>query len=490
MQRTDTALLLAVAAGLVALHMLTNGAYGFHRDELATFTDAQSLAWGYVGVPPVTPFLARAAWSVFGASLIGLRAFAVLAMALAFVLTGLMTRALGGGRWGQLAAALAAAISPVALSAGTLYQYVSLDYLCWVMAAYGMARLFASDDPRWFAYVGAVVGLGMLTKYTMAFFAAGIVAGVVLTPARRWLRGPWPWIGVALAFIVFSPNLLWLVHHDFITLDFLASIHARDIRLGRTGAFFSGQFWVATSLFAVPLWIAGAYFLFFTDEGRRFRALGWMFVVALALVAVSRGRDYYLAPAYPMLFAAGAVWIEQRSRMSRGVVCVLLVMGGMTSAAPVLPVAPVGSSWWRLADHINGGNFNEQLGWPELAETLAHIRDTLPADERASAGIFTGDTAQAGAIDIYGAPFALPHAISGTNGHWFRGYGDPPPSPLIVVGVPREIVLRAFVACHDAGRIENRFGVDNTSIAGKEIFVCDAPREPWPQFWRHIRHYG
>jgi 4-amino-4-deoxy-L-arabinose transferase-like glycosyltransferase len=200
---SDLGVLVLWATAGVLLHAVTNGQYGFHHDELATLDDARSLAWGYVAYPPLTPFLARIAFILFGPSLIGLRFFAAVAMGLVLVLTGLMARHLGGGRQAQIVAALAAAIGGVAFSAGTLFQYVSFDYLWWVAAAYFMVRLLASEDPRWCLAVGAAIGLGMLTKYTMLFLALGIAAGFLFTPARRYLRSPWLWFGVALAFVIF-----------------------------------------------------------------------------------------------------------------------------------------------------------------------------------------------------------------------------------------------------------------------------------------------
>ena len=143
---SDLGVLVLWATAGVLLHTVTNGQYGFHHDELATLDDARSLAWGYVAYPPLTPFLARIAFILFGPSLIGLRFFAAVAMGLVLVLTGLMARHLGGGRQAQIVAALAAAIGGVALSGGTLFQYVSFDYLWWVAAAYFMVGLLASDE--------------------------------------------------------------------------------------------------------------------------------------------------------------------------------------------------------------------------------------------------------------------------------------------------------------------------------------------------------
>jgi hypothetical protein len=495
---SDFAVLVLWATAGVLLHTVTNGQYGFHRDELATVDDGRSLAWGYVAYPPLTPFLARIAFILFGPSLLGLRAFAAVALGVVLVLTGLMARHLGGGRQAQIVAALAAAIGGVAFSGGTLFQYVSFDYLWWVAAAYFMVRLLASDDSRWCLAIGAAVGLGMVTKYTMMFLVVGIAAGFLFTPARRYLRSPWLWCGIALAFVIFLPNFLWQIRHHFVSLDFLKSIHARDIRAGRTGTFVLDQFWTATNPPTVPLWLAGLCYLFATQDGKRYRPIGWMFIIPFALFVIGRGRGYYMAPAYPMLFAAGAVWGERwvatlnsrRARVIRGITWRFLAIGGLVVAAIVLPIAPPGSLWWQLADKANGGNFSEEIGWPELVETVASIRDSLPVEAQSGLGILTGDSGQAGAINLYGRALRLPRAICGMNSHWLRGYGDPPPETVIVVGMSRDFVQSAFESCQIAGHVSNHFGIKNSTIRDTDIFVCHSLRQPWPRFWQGFQYYG
>src|SRR5476649_1184065 len=181
----DLGALAALALAFLVLHCLTNHQYGFHRDELATLDDARHLAWGYVAYPPVTPAFGRLALELFGPSLVGFRFFSALAASVAMVLTGLIARELGGSRWAQLVAAMAGAIAPVALSMGALFQYVAFDFLWWVLLALLLVRLLKHDDPRGWLGVGAVIGLGMLTKYTMGFLAVAVAVAVLLTSARR-----------------------------------------------------------------------------------------------------------------------------------------------------------------------------------------------------------------------------------------------------------------------------------------------------------------
>jgi 4-amino-4-deoxy-L-arabinose transferase-like glycosyltransferase len=309
--RTNTLVLFGIAAGIALVHLLTNSRYGFHRDELQTLSDALHLDWGFVAYPPLTPFLERIGLGAFGISLVGLRLFSVIAQAAAIVVTGFMARELGGGRLAQVTAALVVAFSPVPLFSGTEFQYTSFDYLWWVLAAYFVIRLLKSENPRWWLAIGAVVGLGLMTKYTMAFLVTGMVGGMLLTRARRWFLSPWFWAGALATAVIFLPNLVWQVRHDFISLHFLHHIHVRDVGEGRANGFWRDQFLICVNLFATPLWIAG---LLFYLRDRRYRLLAWMYLIPLALFVVGKGRGYYLASAYPMLIAMGAVaganWLD------------------------------------------------------------------------------------------------------------------------------------------------------------------------------------
>ena len=485
----DTVLLIAIALGRLLVHVLTNGHYGFHRDELATLDDARYLAWGYVAYPPVTPFLARVALELFGASAAGLRSLGAVAQCAAIVLTGLMAHELGGRRWAQAAAALAVAIAPVSILWGALFQYSGLDYLWWVLAAYCAARLLRTEDPRWWLGIGVAIGLGMMTRYTMGFLALGITGGVLLTPARRDLLSKWLWMGVAASLLIFLPNLIWQIQHNFISLDFLRFLHARDVRIGRADGFLIQQLFVPANLFTVPLWAAGLWFYFATPPRKRYRLLGWMFVIPFVLFAAAKGREYYTAGSYPLLFAGGAVWAEHRiapRRMPAGIALVL----GAAFGAILVPIGSVNSWWWiQVASRVD--DFREEVGWPELVETIAGIRDTLPAKVRPGLGILAGNYGEAGAINLYGPEYGLPKAISGVNSYWLRGYGDPPPRTLIVVGLSHAALDPYFENCEVAGHVTNRYGVKNEETREHpDIFVCRGWRQPWPEFWKQFRRYG
>jgi LPXTG-motif cell wall-anchored protein len=492
--RTTTYLMLGVALAIALLHLLTNSRYGFHRDELQTLSDALHLDWGFVAYPPFTPLVERIGIGIFGFSLVGLRLFSVIAQAAAIVVTGFVARELGGGRLAQITAALAVALSPLPLFEGTEFQYSTFDYLWWVLIAYFLIRLLKTEDPRWWLAIGATVGVGFMTKYTMAFFVAGILGGMLLTRARRYFLSPWFWCGAALALLIFLPNIVWQVRHGFISLHFLQHIHARDVGEGRANGFVRAQFLICANLFAAPLWIGGLV-AFLRDW--KYRLLAWMYLIPLVLFVIGKGRGYYLAAAYPMLMAMGAAagerWLASLPRIWRRTMQATFFTGlalvGLYICALVVPLASGG----RLKEFAlrNNGDLREEIGWKQLVRSVAGVRDSLPQEHQAGVGVLVGNYGEQGAIEVLGRPYHLPAPISGTNSAWLRGYPTPPPSTLIVVGLSRRYADRMLTSCRLAGHNGNSLGVHNEeSVDHPDIFVCGPPRLPWPQFWKKYQAFG
>ena len=492
--RNDFALLVSIAAGTLLVHMLAAGRYGFNRDELTFLEDARHLAWGYVAYPPLTPFFGRLALALFGTSLVGFRFFSALVQAITVVLTGCMAKDMGGGRAAQVVAACASI--PFSLGVGALMQYMSFDYFSWVLTAFFFVRLLKSSNPPYFLLIGASIGLGMLAKYTMLFFAIGVLAGILLSDARKYFRTIWPWLGLLVSLLIVAPNFLWQVQHHFVTYDFLRFIHQRDVAEGLTQSFLPDQ--LEMTLLSFPLWIAGLYFCLRTREGRNFRGLAWTFVVTLILFVLAKGRGYYLAPAYPMLYAAGGVWGERwlttltaaRMKTVRATIAAALALSILGAMAVALPLAPIHSRWFRLADKVNL-TLRDEIGWEDLVSTLAQVRDSLPAESRAHLGILAENYGEVGAINLYGPSRGLPRAISGVNSSWERGYGDPPPQILMIVGFPRAFVEANFDSCALAAQNTNSLGVVNEETTERrDIFLCGLPKAGWQQFWRTFQFYA
>jgi hypothetical protein len=493
-RRSEWAILLGIAAMITLVHLATNGRYGFHRDELQFLSDARHLDWGFVAYPPLTPFVERIGLELFGLSMVGLRLFSVLAQAAAIVVTGLMARELGGGRLAQGTAALAVALSPLPLFEGTEFQYGTFDYLWWVLVAYFTVRLLKTENPRWWLVIGALIGVGLMTKYTICFLVLALLCGFLLTRARCLLLSWWLLGGAAIALLIFMPNLWWQVRHAFISYHFLQSIHVRDMEEGRGNQFIFKQFFVCTNLYAAPLWMGGLLCLL---RSPRYRPLAWMYLLPLAYFLAVKGNFYYMAPAYPMLIAMGAAegerWVERLSKLWRWVVKIFFFQGiavsGAYGCALVLPLASSGPLMHFALN--NNDALREEIGWPELVRTVAAIRDSLSPEQRAHLGIAAGNYGEAGAIEMLGPAYQLPPPISTVNSFWYRGYPTPPPTTIILLGNSRERADELFTNCRLAGQNGNPNLVRNEeSVDHPDIFVCGPPRIPWQELWRKVRDFG
>jgi 4-amino-4-deoxy-L-arabinose transferase-like glycosyltransferase len=495
---SDLGILVVLALVKLIVHALTGSQYGFHRDELGMLTDARYLDWGYVTYPPLTPLVASMSLALFGETLWGLRFFAALSQSIAMVLAGLTARELGGRRTAQVLTALAVAIAPISLVWSSMFHYGGLDYLWWTLLAFLVARLLHTENPRYWLGIGVVIGLGMLTKYTMAVCVAGLVAGILLTPARRYLRSPWLWGGVLLSVLVFLPNLIWQAQHGWIHLEFLASIHARDVRIGRTEDFLPSQFYQSTNPITVPLWIAGLYF-YFSPRGKRYRMLGWMAVVAFIILVAAQGRGYYTGPLYVPLMAGGAVlfehWLAALTARQRRWVSVtawtLVAILGVAVAAMMLPLAPINSAWWQAARAVYVEP-REQIGWPEMVQEVGRIYGELPPEQQAHALIVT-NASDLEAMYIYGAAYSLPPVVSSQNTNWlrFNPAAMEPPQVFIVVAWQDQDVRYVFSGCQVAGQITNGYNVKNENSSERpNIYVCTGTRRPWGAFWQEIRAFG
>ncbi len=482
------------AALVVWLAALGNG-YGFHRDELQFLSDARHLAWGYVAYPPMTAFWGRVAIALGGISPGVFRAPAALGNALSLVLTGLVARELGGGRAAQVLAL--ATMVPVGLAFGSVLQYNTPDLLAWVLVVLFTARVLRSDSPaaerNWLG-VGVGIGLGVLSKYSIAFAASSLLAGLVVLPsARHHFRSRWLWAGVGIAAAIAAPNLIWLAMHGFITLRMESFIHARDVRLGRADGYFTDQ--IRFTLLALPLAVAGLVSLL---RSARFRLLSVLYLGPFVLFALARGRGYYLLPAYPVLYAAGAVVVERwlcgwqlpwRVAL-RGLVYAALLADAVAVDWARLPVWQPGSPRWS-AQVAGNSDLADEVGWPEFVAQVAAVRDGLSAAERRGLGVLANNYGEAGALELLGPRYGLPQVISSTNSFHPRGYGPVAPETVIVTGGTLEGQRKNFAECRVAARVAMPYGVQNEeSRDHPEILVCRGLKGSWAEVWGRSQVFG
>jgi hypothetical protein len=490
--RSDAALLSVFAALILVVHFLLGNGYGFHRDELQFLDDARHLHWGFTAYPPLTAFCGRIAIALFGISPQVLRLPAAIVNALTLVLVGLIARELGARRPAQIIALFAT--FPLALVFSTLLQYNTFDLLAWTLLIFFTARVLRTSDERYWIGAGVGIGIGVLSKYSIALPVVSLLAAIALMPLQRHhLRSRYFWYGVLAAALIAAPNLIWLARHHFITLQMEHIIHARDVRHGRADGYYSDQ--LKFTMFAFPLALAGLVSLL---RNQRFRLLSIFYIGPFVLFALVKGRGYYLMPAYPVLYAAGAVALQhilqprpQWLRVSvRSLVLAAMVLDAAAVAWAYLPMARVGSHQWNW-QMKNNSDMADEVGWPEFVAQVAAVRDTLSPEDRSRLAILANNYGEAGALALYGPQYHLPTPISSTNTFHDRGYGPYEPETVIVTGGDLDDQLTNFETCVIAAHVHIPYGVINEeSRDHKDILVCHHLRHPWPLVWSHSQEFG
>jgi 4-amino-4-deoxy-L-arabinose transferase-like glycosyltransferase len=473
---------------LAALLLATSGCYGYHRDELYFLRAGREPAFGYVDQPPLTPLLARAMDTVLPGSLTGLRLPSVLAAALVVLLTGLIARELGGGRGAQLLAAASMAVSAVLLIVGHLLSTATFDLLAWTALTWLLVRSLRDGGPIWLA-TGAVAGLALQNKLLPLVLLAGVLAGVLAVGPRAALTSRWPWLGAAVALVIWAPNLAWQAANGFPVFTMSAAIAGGSSGSSEPWYAFLPFQLVLVSPLLVPVWALGWWRLARDPALRTWRAFAVAYVLIAALFLVTGGKPYYLAGFFPVLLAAGAPavvgWARRGARHLRsGLLVAALALSLAMSAPLMLPLVPARELAGTPITDINY-DAGETVGWPEFAATIAAVHARVPDGERVA--VLTRNYGEAGAVDRF-LP-ALAPAHSGHNAYWTWG---PPPEDagtLIVVGLDEARLRGWFGAVELAARIDNGVGLDNDE-QGEPVWLVRERRAPWSQLWPQMRRVG
>jgi dolichyl-phosphate-mannose-protein mannosyltransferase len=515
-------IVVAIAFAKFIFHCYFNNRYDYFRDEFDYMACGNHLAWGYVDQPPLIPFLIHICRAVLGDSLRSIRFIPAVASSLLVVQTALLAREFGGRRFALVLSAIAVLIAPQYLSNGSLLGTNCLEPNLWMGCAYFAVLAIKRNNPRYWVWFGVVAGIGLQEKYSIALFGFGMVVGLLLTAQRRVFLNPWIWIGGFAAFLIFLPNLLWNIHNQWPFVQLMHNIRAdgRDIVLPLP-QFFLQQMMLIGPITA-PIWIRGLIGLFVLPGLKPYRVLAWCYLVCFTVFFVLHGKNYYLSPIYPMLLAAGAVWIEaaiERRKIAsaeaesarvgpnrllwlKPVIVVLLLASGAYVAPLVVPILspdkflaylkylpmkpPVMEHGHERAPLPQW--YADQFGWKEIVAETATAYDRLSPAERPGCGIFAQDYGQAGAIDFFGPRYGLPPALSGHQTYWLwgpRGYSG---NCLVVLGDKRERLEELFEHVEYVGT-----SADNPYALEKEIavYICRGAKfgtleKIWPQLkkWR------
>jgi len=499
------ALVTYVALVRVALYLIAAPNYGYFRDELYYLACGEHPAWGYVDQPPLIAWMAWLLQHSVGTSLYALRFLPMLGDVGAMFITAKLAREIGGGRWAMFLSAAAVLVAPIFLGLSQLFTMNAFDPFLWTLIAWLIVKLAQTGNQRLWLVVGAVIGVTLLNKYGVAFFLCGLLGGVLITPLRRSLIRPWFWMGAALACLIALPNFLWQRswHYPFVQLIVNVRRGPRDVMLPPLP-----YLWQQAQMIgfvAAVLVILGVWFLF-SQRGGAPRVLGCGFIAVLGLMMLLRGKFYYVAPAYPVVFSAGAVCFERFTERSpwnwlRPVYALVLLAVGAIVAPTIFPILPVRTFIaYTKALGITQQKFeNQQLselpqifadmcGWEERVEIVAAYFHSLSREEQKVTAIGAPDYGQAGAIDFFGPRYGLPKSISANNNYWIWGPRDYRGESLILLneGSPEKYKTM----CISLTLVAQPFDPYSRPDSNRPIFHCRGLKRDLRELWPELKGWN
>jgi hypothetical protein len=506
MPQLDWRLVAAFSGATVLIHFLTNGAYGYFRDELYFMACGEHLSWGYVDLPPMVAAIARFSRATMGESLFSIRFFPALAGGATVALAGVFAWELGGGLFAQLLAMLTAMVTPFFLGLDTILTMNAFDPIFWMGCAWALIRIIKSGDRRWWLMFGISAGFGLENKESIVFFGLCVIIALMLTPQREVVFNRWFLLGGLIAAVIAMPTAIWQAIHNFPMLEELANVKASNKNTPLTMlSFFSGQL-IQLNPFSAPIWLGGLYFFLFSTRGREFRFLGLTYMLLWIAFVFLRGKIYYIAPMYPVMFGAGAVWLESVSGdgiwrpLIRYALLAIVLITGIAVCPYAIPVLPVDTFIrYERALGVTGPKtetsaladlpqlYADMFGWEEMTTAVAKVYQGLTPQQRRETAIYAGNYGEAAAIDFFGPRYGLPKAVSGHMAYYIWGPRNTGSTTIVIaINGEENNYRRAFASVERVAMVGTKYSVPYEHVP---IFVCRDPRRPLSELWPQTKIY-
>jgi hypothetical protein len=498
--RLALGLVIGFAAVKLLAHFLTVAVtpYGIHRDEFLYLSMGEHLRLWRMDFPPAIALLAKAARGLFGDTLFAIRFFPAVAGTCVLVLAGVIARELGGARFAQGLAMLTILLGALFLRSASLFHPVVFDQLCWTLGFLALIKIAQGSRGRWWLVLGVAGGLGLLTKFSIGFFALAALAAILLTPQRRALATPWPYLAVMVALLFGSPSIIGQVRLDYPVVFHIRDLQTQQLQRITVSEFFMGQFMILGP--AILLAGAGLVHLLVNRSMRPYRVVGLTCLIVFLTLLVLHGKSYYVGPIYPTLIAAGAVALGRLpgrfGQTTTLLVIVLVVAWGAIGFAFGLPVVPpaqmaryAAAVGIKAATTTNRGtalplpqDYADMLGWEDQVRAVAQVYQSLPADKRAQAVLVASNYGQAGALEYFGPRHGLPPRIlmPGSDILW-----PPPPGgnwdTAVTVGISPENLGRFLRTVRLASRFDHPWMVDEERNV--PICIAETPYRDIQEAW-------
>lgn len=427
MKKYERLLYLLVGLRLVIPYLLQHPVYEPHRDELLYLAEGRHPAWGYMEVPPLLSWFAWLTHAL-GGSMFWIKCWPSLFGAATLYVCGRLVL-LAGGKAFALWLLFIGFVFSVYLRVFFLFQPNPPEVFFWTMLIFAMVRYVQTTHIAWLYVFGISAGLGMLSKYSVAFYVASLLAAIALSKYRTLYANKHFWLGAGSGLLLFLPNLIWQYRHGFPVFHHMEELRQTQLQYISPLSFLTDQLIMFLPCFFV--WLAGLYYVSFSKIEKRFRFVGWSYVFVIAILLAGRGKNYYSLGVYPVLLAFGAVYLERLTTAQKAwryLLHVPVILFGVIFLPLALPLArPVQLAdfyrktashntgalrWEDLKNHPLPQDFADMLGWEEMAQKVASAYHGLSKEEQVQTLIFCNNYGMAGAVNYYGRKYGLPEAYS------------------------------------------------------------------------------
>lgn len=495
-----------------ALHLATSTRYGYFRDALYYLECSRHLDFGYVDQPPLIALLGWLARHTLGTSLPALIFWPALAGAARIVLVAAFARELGAKRLGTALAALLAATPAVWWVIDHQFAMNVLDPLFCTGCAFVILRLIRTQSTKLWLAFGAIAGTGLENKYSVAIFAFALLAGLLISRQRKLLFTPWLAAGGCVALLIFLPNLIWNIAHHWPFLEVMHNIRVtgKDVILAPPA--YLAQQVLMMNPFSFPFWAGGLGWLLFGRSAKEYRALGFAFLICAGCFMALHGKDYYSAPAYTLVLAAGGVaterllerrWFSERTTTRRALaaVCFAWLLTGVALILPlVLPILSLdgfvkyqtrlGARGAKTETSFEGAvlpqYFADELPWPDMVAAVSRVYHSLTPEEQAKTAIFGDNYGEAAAVDFFGPQYGLPNAISGHQTYFLWGPRNYTGEIVILIGQSEDDARKEFASVEVAATLHNPYAL---WYENQPILLCRGLKENLQQAWPKAKYW-
>ncbi|MGH1519252.1 glycosyltransferase family 39 protein [Chryseobacterium sp. JK1] len=432
MKKRYLILLLFIVAKFVLQYILINPEYELQRDEYLHLDQANHLAWGYLSVPPVSSWLA---WLIkaLGNSEFWVKFFPALLGAFTMVIVWKTIEELKGSLFALVLASLGLLFS-VLLRINMLFQPNSMDILFWTLFFYILILYVNTEKIKWLYWGGLVFGIGILSKYNIAFLALGFAPALLMTKQRKIFANPHLYGAALLALIIILPNLLWQYNNGFPVIHHMKELADTQLVNVNRFDFFKSQLLFFIGVTFVILF--GFYALLFYKPFEKLSFFFWGFVITIGLFVFFKAKNYYAIGLYPIYIAFGSVYLGH-----------LLKNGWKRFLQPVCLLHPVilfipmynvsfpnkspefiashpeiysrfGDLRWEDGkDHALPQDFADMLGWKELAQKVDNEYASL--SKTGNTLVLCDNYGQAGAINYYSTKGIKAVSFNADYINWF-----------------------------------------------------------------------